>query len=187
MIKSKQCLIASILTIGIAFCSWAEQPSSSTAADVVEIHSVTVDGRPMTLRNGVEVNLGAFPKNIFFDFGMNTNIRKTPIRIQSRLDGYENEWKVSQGQMFLDLRFFNAAGDQVRHTIFPVDGDSAGWNGSLKTSPLTHRRETVVVPAEASEVWVFISSAGPPATLGVYVVANLIVSKQISNAACPLF
>jgi signal transduction histidine kinase len=183
MIKSRHCLIASVLlTIGTPFYSRAEQSPSNETANVVEIHSVTVDGRPMTLRHGTEVNLGAFPKNIFFDFGMNTNIRTDPIRIQSRLDGYENEWNFSQGQMFLDLRFFNALGDQVSHTMFPVRGESAGWNGSLKTSPLTHRRETVVVPAEATEVWVFMSSAGPPATLGVYVVANLVVSKQLSNA-----
>jgi signal transduction histidine kinase len=170
------------LTIGISFCSWAEQSPSNITASVVEIHSVTVDGRPMPLSHGTEVNLGAFPKNVFFDFGMNTNIRGAPIRIQSRLDGYENEWKISYGEMFLDLRFFNASGDQVSHTMFRVIGESAGWNGSLKTSPLTHRRETVVVPAQASQVWVLISSAGPPATLGVYVVANLVVSKQLNNA-----
>jgi signal transduction histidine kinase len=184
MIKSRYCLIASIiLTIGNAFCSWAEQSPSNETANVVEIHSVTVDGRPMTLHHGTEVNLGAFPKDINFEFGMNTNIRGAPIRIQSRLDGYENEWKISHGEMFLDLRFFNALGDQVSHTLFLVGGESAGWNGSLKTSPLTHRRETVVAPAEASEVWVFMSSAGPPATLGIYVVANLVVSKQLSNAS----
>ena len=168
--------------IGISFCSGAEQSPSNKTANVVEIHSVTVDGRPVALRHGMEVNLGAFPNNIVFDFGMNTNIRETPIRIRSRLDGYEDEWKVSNGQMFLDIRFFSASGDQVSHTLFPVGGESAGWNGSLKTSPLTHRRETVVVPPQASQVWVLISSAGPPATLGVYVVANLVVSKQLSNA-----
>jgi signal transduction histidine kinase len=135
----------------------------------------------MTLRHGTEVNLGVSPNNIVFDFGMNTNIRKTPIRIRTRLDGVENEWKISNGEMFLDIRFFNDSGDQVSHTMFPVLGESAGWNGSLMTSPLTHRRETVVVPAQASQVWVLITSAGPPATLGVYVVANLVVSKQLSN------
>src|SRR5882724_3275532 len=182
MTKSRHGLIASILTIGISFSSWAEQSPSNNTASVVEIHSVTVDGRPMTLRHGTEVNLGAFPNNIAFEFGMNTNVRETPVRIRSRLDGYENEWKISNGDMFLDFRFFNASGDQVSHTMFKVVGESAGWNGSLKTSPLTHRRETVVVPAQASQVWVLISSAGPPATLGVYVVANLVVSKQPSNA-----
>jgi signal transduction histidine kinase len=182
MIKSGHCLIASVLTIGAAFCSWAQQSTLNQVTNALEIHSVTVDGRPMLLHHETAVKLGAFPNNILFDFGLNTNVKQTPIRIRSKLEGYENEWKVSNGEMFLDLRFLNASGDQVSHTMFPVGGESAGWNGSLKTSPLTHRRETVVVPAQASQVWVIMSSAGPPPTLGVYVVANLVVSKQLNNA-----
>jgi len=182
MTKSRHCLFASLLTIGIAFSSRAQPALSNNTDRVVEIRSATVEGKSMTLRHGTEVNLGVFPNTIVFEFGMNTNLKEKPLRIRSRLDGLENEWKVSNGQMFLDIRFFNSSGDQVSHTLFPIEGESAGWNGSLKTSPLTHRRETVVVPAQASEAWVLVSSAGPPATLGIYVVANLVVSKQSSNA-----
>lgn len=182
MIKARHRLIAFLLTMGIAFCSWAESSPANKMDDVVDIHSATVDGKPMTLRHGTEVNLGVFPNNIVFDFGMNTNSREKRLRIRSRLDGLENEWKVSNGEMFLDVRFYNGSGDQISHTIFPVGGESPGWNGSLKTSPLAHRRETVVVPPQATEVWILISSAGPPATLGIYVVANLVLSKQSSNA-----
>jgi signal transduction histidine kinase len=182
MTKARHRLIASIFAFGIAFCLRGEQSPSNKMDDVVEIRSATVDGKPMALRHGTEVNLGVLPNTIVFDFGMKTNIKEKPLRIRSRLDGLENEWKVSNGQMFLDVRFYNASGDQVSHTQFPIEGESAGWNGSLKTSPLTHRRETVVVPPQASEVWVLISSAGPPATLGIYVVANLEVSKQSSNS-----
>ena len=142
-----------------------------------------MDGNSLSLRRGAEVKLGSFPDNGVFDFGMNTNAKQYPIRIRSKLEGYYNEWKSGNGQMFLDLRFFNASGDQGSHTMFPVGGESAGWNGSLKTSPLTHRRETVVVPPQASQVWIFISSAGPPATLGIYAVANLVLLKQMSNAS----
>ncbi len=168
---------------GSAFCSLAQEHSTNRAANLLEIHSVTVDGKAMLLRHGTEVNLGTFPNNILFDFGMNTNIRHPPLKIRTKLEGYDNEWKVSNGEMFLDIRFFNSSGDQVSHTMFLVRGESAGWNGSLKTSPLTHRRETAVVPPQASQVWVFISSAGPPATLGIYVVANLVLSKQLSNGS----
>jgi signal transduction histidine kinase len=182
MIKLRNVFAMCVLMMGVAFCALAQQPASNKATNLLEIRSMMVDGKPVLLRHGMEVKLGASPNNIVFDFGMNTNIRQAPIRIRSKLDGYENEWKVSNGEMFLDLRFFNTSGDQVSHTMFPVGGESAGWKGSLNTSPLTHRRETAVVPPQASKVWVFISSAGPPATLGVYVVANLVLSKQLSNA-----
>lgn len=172
-----------ILMVGVSVSLSAQESALINSTNALEIRSVTVDGKPMLLRHGTEVRLGTFPNNIVFDFGVRTNnIKQTPIRIRTKLEGIENEWKVSNGEMFLDLRFFNTAGDQVSHTIFPVEGESAGWKGSLKTSTLTHRRETVVVPPQASRVWVFISSAGPPATLGVYVVANLVLSKQLNNA-----
>jgi signal transduction histidine kinase len=181
MLKFGNIFAASILTIGIVFCSLAQQSPSKKVSNALEIRSVTVDGKPVPFRREREVKLGAFPSDTVFDFGVNTNTQ--PVRIRSRLDGYENEWNSGNGHMFLELRFFNTSGDQVSHTIFPVRGESAGWNGSLNTSPLTHRRETVVVPPQASQVMVLISSAGPPATLGIYAVANLVLSKQPSNAS----
>src|SRR5260370_18500424 len=120
MIKLGNFLPVFILTIGTGFCSWAEQSPSNQVTNALEIRSVTVDGKPLLLHHETEVKLGAFPNNIVFDFGVNTNARQSPIRIRSRLDGYENEWKISNGEMFLDLRFFNTAGDQVSHTMFPV-------------------------------------------------------------------
>jgi signal transduction histidine kinase len=83
--------------------------------------------------------------------------------------------------MTLTVRFFNTTGDQITQNIFTITGESAGWNGSLKSSPLTHRREAITVPPKASRMWIVISSAGPPETVGVYVVANLVVSKQTDN------
>ncbi len=84
--------------------------------------------------------------------------------------------------MTLSVRFFNEAGDQVHQNLFKVSGESAGWNGSLKTSPLTHRRETVVVPPQASRLWITVSSAGPPNAVGIYVVADVAVSKASGDS-----
>src|SRR5262249_2380390 len=60
---------------------------------------------------------------------------------------------------------------------------SAGWNGELKTSTFTHRRETVIVPPRATSFWVVMSSAGPPATVGMYVVDHLVVSKLADSGS----
>lgn len=85
--------------------------------------------------------------------------------------------------MFLAVRFFNAAGDQIDQKNFQVMGESAGWDGALKTAALTHRRETLAVPTNAARASVVISSAGPPASVGIYVVANLVMSESSGNSS----
>jgi signal transduction histidine kinase len=83
--------------------------------------------------------------------------------------------------MALNVRFYNSSGDQIGRTIYSVNGESTGWTGSLKSSSLTHRRETLIVPPQAAHVVIAISSAGPPDTVGIYVVANLVVSKSLGK------
>lgn len=85
--------------------------------------------------------------------------------------------------MYLVARFFNDIGDQVSQQMFEIRGQSAGWNGSLTNSSLTHRRETVTAPPHASRLMIVMSSAGPPQMEGVYVVANLVVSKKDTNSS----
>jgi signal transduction histidine kinase len=149
----------------------------------LRIRSVTVNDKPVTLRHG-QVNLGPSPGIINFYFGADSN-SVSPMRIHYKFDGVDTKWRDGGCFMSLTARFFNAAGDQVGQNTFSVSGDSAGWTGSLKTSPLTHRREAVTVPPQAARLWIVISSAGPPATVGVYVVANLVVSKR-SDTEAPL-
>lgn len=149
---------------------------------MLEISSVSVDGKPLQIRQDGELNLGAFPRNIVFKFQPTTNLARTPIRLRYRLKNYENTWHEGENEMFLAARFFNANTDQVSQTDFRVRGESAGWNGSLTNSTLTHRRETVPVPPHAARLMIVISSAGPPQTEGVYAVANLVVSKKQQGA-----
>lgn len=152
-----------------------------SATNTIEIQSVTVNGHPLRLGSDGSVSLGSFPENATFGFQPGTNSLRLPIRLRYRLKGYENEWHEGGGEMALNIRFYNEAGDQISQKIFNVHGESAGWTGSLENSPLSHRRETLVVPSQASRVWVVISSAGPPASVGIYVVANLLVSKSSAD------
>jgi signal transduction histidine kinase len=79
--------------------------------------------------------------------------------------------------MYLAIRFVDDADDQVGLMIFNARGESAGWNGSLEGGTLAHRRETVVAPPRASRAHIVITSAGPPATIGIFVVDDLVVSR----------
>src|ERR1700744_2902814 len=94
------------------------------------------------------------------------------------LAGHEDAWHEFRSEMALNVRFYNSAGDQISQNNYSVSGESTGWTGSLKSSSLTHRRKTLVVPQQATRLLVVISADGPPDTVGIYVVANLVVSKS---------
>jgi signal transduction histidine kinase len=170
-----------ILALGVCSSLRAEHLPTSQSTDGIEIHSVTVDGKPISLTGNKKTDLGPFPKNISFAFGPGIYSGHIPIRIHYKLEGYDNNWHESAGSMYLAIRFYNNVGDVIGQTNFYVSGDSLGWHGHLQSSSLTHRRETLIVPPQASKLWIVISSAGPPATVGIYVVDGLIVSSLSSS------
>jgi hypothetical protein len=168
--------LVSVIVLQLWFFA-AIAASPSVATNALEIQSVTINGKTITLAGKIKINTGSGPQNISFTFGEVTNSARAPIRVRYKLDGYDSVWQEGGGEMFLMLRFYNAAGDAIGVKSFSVKGDSAGWNGDLKTSTFSHRRETVIVPPNAANFWVVMSSAGPPATVGLYVVDHLVVSK----------
>ena len=144
----------------------------------LEIQSVRVNGKSLPFHGKENVSLGSSPENIAFDFGPVANSTNPPLRLRYMLEGYEDTWHEARCEMALNVRFYNASGDQISQNIYSVKGESTGWTGSLKSSSLTHRRETLVVPPQATRLLIVMSSAGPPDSVGIYVVANLVVSKS---------
>jgi len=170
-------LIAMIaVSSGAVYSASAQIESPNEATGSMEIRSIIVDDKPVKPGRN-EVNLGHSPGTLTFLLNPATNSAK-PVRIRYKMDGVDTKWREGASFMTLTVRFFNATGDQISQNIFSINGESAGWDGSLKSSPLTHRREAITVPPKASRLWIVLSSAGPPETVGVYVVANLVVSKQ---------
>jgi len=171
----KQLVSLAALLMGLSLGALADSEHPAAAPSAVGVDSVIVGNKSILPRRN-EVNLGPSPPEITINFGFNTNLPR-PVRIRYKLDGVDaRPWDGSL--MMLTARFFDTAGNQVGQEVFNVKGDSAGWTGSLKTSPLTHRREAITAPPRAARMWIVISSAGPPETMGVYVVANLVVTKR---------
>ena len=147
---------------------------------------MAVQGKSMKWRAGEDLQLGPSPENVLFNFGGPTNSTEAPIRVHYKLEGYDDTWHEGGGEMYLMIRFSDPNGDQVGQKIFKATGESAGWNRTLLGSTLTHRRETLVVPPRAAQFWAIISSGGPPATVGLFVVDDLVVSKPSSNNGQPM-
>jgi signal transduction histidine kinase len=169
-----------VLMTAVHVCAGAQNLPGRTT-NILEIQSVSADGKQVTVNSRGKANLGPFPKSISLNFGPPQNAARAPTRLRYKMDGFDSSWREVGGEMNLTVRFYNDAGDQVNQSIFSVAGDSPGWDGSLKTSLLTHRREAIDVPAQASRIMIVISSAGGPDTVGIYVVDNLVISRISTN------
>jgi signal transduction histidine kinase len=107
------------------------------------------------------------------------------MRLRTKLEGIDKDWQERGGEMFVTIRFYNGSGDLVAQKAFEAHGESAGWNGTLQSSTFIHRRETLSVPPDASRLWVVLSSAGGPSTVGIYIVDDVIVSKLSTTNGSP--
>ena len=152
------------------------------AQNSLVIRSAVVDGKTNS-PNPTGVSLGTSPKEVLFSFGPASNSSYHPLRLRYKLEGVDSGWRENVGLMGITVRFYNAAGDQISQKPFEVLGESAGWQGDLKRSRLTHRREALVAPPNAAHFWIVISSAGPPNSVGVLVVHDLVISKSTSGGA----
>ncbi|HEX7654725.1 MAG TPA: hypothetical protein VF607_14545, partial [Verrucomicrobiae bacterium] len=173
--KSTRSRVAGIIGLG-----WlGVLPALATATNgLLSLHSINVNTRDLHLSPHNEISLGTYPEDVAFYFDHPLQPGATPLRIRTKLEGYDKDWREGAGEMHLAIQFFNDAGDLISQKFFNVSGSSAGWTGSLQTSTLTHRRETLNAPGQSARVMIIISSAGPPATLGIYAVANLNVAKS---------
>lgn len=163
----------------------AEAPDRGGTNALMEIRRLVVDGSQIELKAGAKVRLGRQPRTVVFIFGPATNSAMPARRFRFKLDGYEEDWHEQPAEMRLCLRFLDRSGDQVGETTFRVSGQTEGWTGDLQTAAFSHRRETVVVPPDARSFWVVMTSAGPPAAVGVFAITDLVIRTASSDGAAP--
>ncbi len=174
-----------VMASACAGMSVAQEPGgeAKSAPRALEVHAVSVDGRPVSWPVGGRLRTKPAPGTVMLNFGAPPTLGWKPFRMRYKLEGWDHDWQMGGGFMFITVRFCNEAGDKIAQQEFDVSDQSAGWNGSLQASPLAHRRETLVVPPQATRLWLVISSGGPPATVGIYVVDHLVVSRLSPTGA----
>lgn len=175
------CLVGGLCS-GVA----AEVQYGIKTDQLLEIRSLSVNGQPTSLHPGQKLRLAPMPANISFGFGPATNTARAPLRIRYKLDGYDESWREVVGDMSMLVRFIDGNLDPVKEIGFKVQGQTEGWTGALETSAFAHRRETVVVPPGAKGFWIAITSAGPPNTVGIYAITNLVVTRLAASNQPPV-
>ena len=160
---------------------WLVKPGAGFAQEEKpesDVLRLLVNGHRFKVVPGRVTSLPAQPAVISFAWQpelKGASNKEAPIRFRYKLEGYDSDWREQSSQMRMVIGFLDHAGDEVGHEQFYASGQTPGWTGSFATSPLQHRQAIAVVPRGASSFWVTITSAGAPETLGVIVVANLVV------------
>lgn len=159
------------------------QPAQGPVDSPFEMRAVRVNGKPVAAEAGGALLLPSHVETLEFVFAPNPRVTNTTVRLGWQLDGVESGWQEEQlVTMRMIVRFFNEAKEFLEEKSFPVRGQTPGWTGSFSNSAFIDRSETVVIPADASRLWVVLSSAGPPEAVGAYAVRNLSISQpSITN------
>lgn len=83
------------------------------------------------------------------------------------------------------LRFNDLSDNALSGEDFNAMGESPGWTGQPETSRWIDRRESLEVPIGASRLQVWMNTAGPHETMGVYALDSLFVTLIDADPETP--
>ena len=104
-----------------------------------------------------------------------------PVRIQYRLEGWDEGWVDPESFMFLQLRFLSEDGRRIESLRVPRAGSSKGWTGDPKTSHFNGASEKFVVPPGARHMQLTFYSGGSARTTGIWLVKHVRISVSDTN------
>lgn len=144
----------------------------------IAIGQIAADGVPLPLPadSAVAVRVRAHTRMLDIDFAPRLSPTTPPFRYRFQLDGADAGWRDPIGLMRFTVRFNDAKGNAVSGEEFDAHGESPGWTGRPETARFIARRETLEVPAGAARLQVWLSSAGPQQTMGVYALEAVAVT-----------
>lgn len=144
----------------------------------IVIGQIAADGVPLPLPAdaAVAVRVRAHTRMLDIDFAPRLPPATPPFRYRFQLDGADAGWRDPIGLMRFTVRFNDAKRNAVSGEEFDAHGETPGWTGNPETARFIARRETLEVPAGAARMQVWLSSAGPQQTMGVYALDALAVT-----------
>ena len=161
---------------------------TATAGDYpFSVQRIEADGSKMAISENA-TGLAKVPSQTrLLDFIVQENADSTlpPLRFRYKLESYDRGWRDAGGSMRFCLRFNDLRSNAISGEEFSASGESPGWTGSLETSPFIARRESLDVPAGASRMQIWMSTAGPQQTVGVYAVDSIKVTLIHTDKETP--
>ena len=161
-----------------AYMHAAEATAPTAGAPPVSVGRIAADGisLPLPSVNSDPVRVRSHTRMLDVDFKALPQTPATAVRYRFKLEGVDSDWRDPIGVMRFAVRFNDAKGNTISGEEFDAHGESQGWTGSLENSSFTPRRESLEVPEGAARLQIWLSSAGPQQTMGVYALSELAVT-----------
>jgi len=162
----------------LAFAAMPFSRAQDQGAGGVFNLEITVDGKKAEhLERGLRIPANARDIGVSVKYA-GTGTSRPPDSFRFKWEGVDPDWRRIYSDLGFVARFLGASGDAVQHDIFFVSGDSPGWKGNLNDSKVVRRRESITVPPGAQRLTLLVSSAGGPATVGIYAAENITVLQR---------
>ena len=87
-------------------------------------------------------------------------------------------YSITNGDFRVVFTFFDGGGNGLGDNNFVVNGNSAGWQGTVAGSGFTQVNQQLTVPAGAVTIAVQLVSGGPSATTGIMMIDDLSIALQ---------
>ncbi|HTJ79490.1 MAG TPA: sensor histidine kinase [Rariglobus sp.] len=166
------------LLLSIPVVLWSQEPLRyPTAKHIIEVYA---DQTQVPISSsGPEIDIPADTQQVRF------LVSPKPGRVRYQLERTDKGWQQRVGLMYFGVRFYNQKGDQVSQETFLASGKSDGWNGSLENSTFSQRREVLTVPPKADHLAVFMSSAGPSSSVGIFAISKVKITRTTASGDLP--
>jgi two-component sensor histidine kinase len=173
MMQSMNCRIwLGILCFEI-FCAVFSTLAAQEPVFLPKVETITADGKPVDISHP-PVRISSITSKIGINFKPIQPTTSTSGHFyQTKLEGRDTDWTSWDCFMYAGVNFYDADGNQVKRFQYAVSGRSPGWHDNIEHSFFTRRREILTVPPKSVAMTVTISSAGPPKTMGVYLINGL--------------
>ena len=147
------------------------------------VESIEADGVkvPVDSEAPTTVRVRSNTRSLDVRFAAAPGVGASPLRFRYWLEGYDRGWRDPIGVMRFTVRFNDAADNTISGEEFDAHGETADWTGTPATSAFNQRLETLDVPPGASRLQVWLSSAGPQQTMGLYALSDLVVSLESND------
>lgn len=116
-----------------------------------------------------------------FNFYVEATNNPGILRYQRKLDGVEQDWQEPSDVMRLVVTFHGDENKLLATEEANFGNTSAGWTGYVESSPMIPGNMTLEVPADANNMLVTLTSAGPADALGTLAMGDLRVMGIDTN------